>query len=84
MVPCDEEEHYDDYGMTLYAQGGINAKQMAGSGGLSSLSAEEYFGASLWQLYKSIDSRTVVLKTRCCWKATRKEYPSPRLLAKMK
>ena len=21
MVPCDEEEHYDDYVMTLYAQG---------------------------------------------------------------
>lgn len=33
-------------------------------GGLSSLSAEEYFGASLWQLYKSIDSPyKAVLKT---------------------
>lgn len=25
-------------------------------GGLGELSAEEYFGASLWQLYKSVDS----------------------------
>ncbi|MGC6745959.1 hypothetical protein ACP0HM_23830 [Escherichia coli] len=26
MVPCDEEEHYDDYVMTLYAQGVLTPK----------------------------------------------------------
>lgn len=56
MVPCDEEEHYDDYVMTLYAQGVLTPNEWLDLGGLSSLSAEEYFGASLWQLYKSIDS----------------------------
>ncbi|XPE60849.1 class I adenylate cyclase [Shigella flexneri] len=54
---------------------------IAGCGGLSSLSAEEYFGASLWQLYKSIDSpykaviKTLLLeaysweyRTHVCWR----------------
>ena len=55
---------------------------MAGSRGLSSLSAEEYFGASLWQLYKSIDSPyKAVLKTLLL-EAYSWEYPNPRLLAK--
>lgn len=64
MVPCDEEEHYDDYVMSLYAQGVLTPNEWLDLGGLSSLSAEEYFGASLWQLYKSIDSPyKAVLKT---------------------
>lgn len=58
MVPCDEEEHYDDYVMTLYAQGVLTPNEWLDLGGLSSLSAEEYFGASLWQLYKRSIPRT--------------------------
>lgn len=81
MVPCDEEEHYDDYVMTLYAQGVLTPNEWLDLGGLSSLSAEEYFGASLWQLYKSIDSpykavlKTLLLEaysgntqTHACWR----------------
>lgn len=81
MVPCDEEEHYDDYVMTLYAQGVLTPNEWLDLGGLSSLSAEEYFGASLWQLYKSIDSpykavlKTLLLeayswntRTHVCWR----------------
>ena len=64
MVPCDEEENYDDYVMSLYSQGVLTPNEWLDLGGLSSLSAEEYFGASLWQLYKSIDSPyKAVLKT---------------------
>lgn len=81
MVPCDEEENYDDYVMSLYSQGVLTPNEWLDLGGLSSLSAEEYFGASLWQLYKSIDSPyKAVLKTllleayswntprRACWR----------------
>ena len=82
MVPCDEEEHYDDYVMKLYAQGVLTPNEWLDLGGLSSLSAEEYFGASLWQLYKSIDSPyKAVLKTLLL-EAYSWEYPTPRLLAK--
>lgn len=77
MVPCDEEEHYDDYVMTLYAQGVLTPNEWLDLGGLSSLSAEEYFGASLWQLYKSIDSPyKAVLKTLLL-EAYSREYPEP-------
>ena len=82
MVPGDEEENYDDYVMTLYAQGVLTPNEWLDLGGLSSLSAEEYFGASLWQLYKSIDSPyKAVLKTLLL-EAYSWEYPNTRLLAK--
>ncbi len=48
-VPCDEEEHYDDYVMTLYAQGVLTPKRLIW--GLSSLSPKKVLGASLWQRY---------------------------------
>lgn len=82
MVPCEEEDHYDDYVMRLYAQGVLTPNEWLDLGGLSSLSAEEYFGASLWQLYKSIDSPyKAVLKTLLL-EAYSWEYPNNRLLAK--
>jgi adenylate cyclase len=36
MVPCDEEEHYDDYVMSLYAQGVLTPNEWLDLGGLSS------------------------------------------------
>ncbi len=33
MVPCDEEEHYDDYVMTLYAQGVLTPNEWLDLGG---------------------------------------------------
>ncbi|PIJ50779.1 adenylate cyclase [Erwinia sp. OLTSP20] len=81
MVPGEEEEHYDDYVMSLYAQGVLTPNEWLDLGGLGTLSAEEYFGASLWQLYKSIDSPyKAVLKTLLL-EAYSWEYPHSRLLA---
>lgn len=56
MVPVEEEHHYDEYVMALYAQGVLTPNEWLDLGGLGELSAAEYFGASLWQLYKSVDS----------------------------
>ncbi|GAA0512993.1 class I adenylate cyclase [Tatumella terrea] len=81
MVPVSEEGRYDDYVMSLYAGGALTPNEWLDLGGLSTLSAEEYFGASLWQLYKSIDSPyKAVLKTLLLEAYTR-EYPDTRLLA---
>ena len=80
MVP-GEEAHYDEYVLSLYAQGALTPNEWLDLGGLSSLSAEEYFGASLWQLYKSIDSPyKAVLKTLLL-EAYSQEYPNTQLLA---
>lgn len=81
MVPGEEEANYDDYVMSLYAGGVLTPNEWLDLGGLGTLSAEEYFGASLWQLYKSIDSPyKAVLKTLLLESYTR-EYPDTRLLA---
>ncbi|WP_413531087.1 class I adenylate cyclase [Rahnella inusitata] len=81
MVPGEEEAHYDEYVLSLYAQGSLTPNEWLDLGGLSTLSAEEYFGASLWQLYKSIDSPyKAVLKTLLL-EAYSWEYPKTQLLA---
>ncbi len=81
MVPLDEEEHYDEFVMSLYARGALTPNEWLDLGGLGTLSAEEYFGASLWQLYKSIDSPyKAVLKTLLL-EAYSWEYPNSQLLA---
>ncbi|CAK9886424.1 MAG: Adenylate cyclase [Candidatus Erwinia impunctatus] len=81
MVPASEEANYDDYVMSLYQQGGLTPNEWLDLGGLDTLSAEEYFGASLWQLYKSIDSPyKAVLKTLLL-EAYSWEYPETCLLA---
>ncbi|OMQ20576.1 class I adenylate cyclase [Serratia oryzae] len=81
MVPGEEEAHYDEYVLSLYAQGVLTPNEWLDLGGLSTLSAEEYFGASLWQLYKSIDSPyKAVLKTLLL-EAYSWEYPNTQLLA---
>ncbi|MGC6389280.1 class I adenylate cyclase [Ewingella sp. S1.OA.A_B6] len=81
MVPGEEEGHYDEYVLSLYAQGALTPNEWLDLGGLDTLSAEEYFGASLWQLYKSIDSPyKAVLKTLLL-EAYSWEYPNTSLLA---
>lgn len=81
MVPVEEEPNYDEYVINLYSQGALAPNEWLDLGGLSTLSAEEYFGASLWQLYKSIDSPyKAVLKTLLL-EAYSWEYPDTRLLS---
>jgi adenylate cyclase, class 1 len=81
MVPVEKEHCYDEYVNSLYAQSIFTPNDWLDLGGLSTLSAEEYFGASLWQLYKSIDSPyKAVLKTLLL-EAYSWEYPNTQLLA---
>lgn len=81
MVPGDEEDHYDEYVLGLYARGALTPNEWLDLGGLGTLSSEEYFGASLWQLYKSIDSPyKAVLKTLLL-EAYSWEYPQTQLMA---
>lgn len=81
VVPDEQEMNYEEYVSRLFAQGELQRDEWIDLGGLGSLSAEEYFGASLWQLYKSIDSpykavlKTLLLETYS-W-----EYPQAQLLA---
>ncbi len=81
ITPVEEEHNYDRYVFSLYTQGILAPNEWLDLGGLSTLSAEEYFGASLWQLYKSIDSPyKAVLKTLLL-EAYSWEYPNSQLLS---
>ena len=51
-------------------------------GGLGQFSANEYFGASLWQLYKGIDSPYKSVLKILLLEAYSKEYPNTRLIAR--
>ncbi len=82
MVPGDEEAHYDEYVLSLYARGVLTPNEWVDLGGLgTTISLKEYFGTSLWLLYKSIDSPyKAVLKTLLL-EAYSWEYPHTELLA---
>ncbi|MBD2794993.1 class I adenylate cyclase [Xenorhabdus sp. 18] len=81
MVPVEEEAHYDEYVLSLYAQGVLTPNEWLDLGGLGELSAEEYFGASLWQLYKSVDSPYKAVLKSLLLEAYSWEYPNGKLLA---
>ena len=56
FVPPEEEVNYDRYSRDLLKQLRVHENDVLDFGGLPEAPAEEFFGASLWQLYKSIDS----------------------------
>jgi len=56
LVPPEEEDNYDAVAHRLKHNRFIKAGECVDFGGLSSIPLEEFFGASLWQLFKAIDS----------------------------
>ncbi|MFV9996668.1 MAG: class I adenylate cyclase [Arsenophonus endosymbiont of Dermacentor nuttalli] len=81
MVPAEEESNYDEYVLLLYARGVLTPNEWLDLGGLGELSAEEYFGASLWQLYKSVDSPYKAVLKSILLEAYSWNYPRGMLLA---
>lgn len=56
LVPPAYEEYYDEYVDKLIVNRFIKSNDIVDFGGLSHLPSEEFFGATLWQLYKAVDS----------------------------
>jgi len=81
QIPLEHESNYDQYVKSLYQTGGLNAEDWLDLGGFHRIPAEEYFGATLWQLYKGIDNPyKAVLKT-ILMEAYSWEYPNTELIA---
>ena len=53
----EKETDYESEVQKAVENGEINPQDWVDFGGLGQFSTNEYFGASLWQLYKGIDSR---------------------------
>ncbi len=81
MVPAEEETNYDEYVLLLYTRGALTPNEWLDLGGLAELSAEEYFSASLLQLYKSVNSPYKAVLKSILLEAYSWEYPSGMLLA---
>jgi len=56
LVPPEEEGNYDAVAHKLKHNRFIKEGECVDFGGLSSIPEEEFFGASMWQLFKAIDS----------------------------
>ena len=52
----ENEKDYEKEVARLITEGEIDPNDWVDFGGLGQFSANEYFGASLWHLYKGIDS----------------------------
>jgi len=56
LVPVEEESNYDSAVRKLIQKRHVTENEIIDFGGLPEVPAAEFFGASLWQLYKGIDS----------------------------
>ncbi|MFL7863890.1 class I adenylate cyclase [Vibrio cincinnatiensis] len=81
IVPPEMEECYDEYVDQLCANQYIDCSQWIDFGRLNRIPAEEYFGANLWQLYKSIDSPYKSVLKATLLEAYSWEYPHTQLLS---
>lgn len=75
------EQDYESEVQDLVQQGQINLDDWVDFGGLGKLSANEYLGATLWQLYKGIDSPYKAVIKILLLEAYSWEYPNTQLIA---
>jgi adenylate cyclase class 1 len=81
LVPPACDANYDETLAQLIRDGVVRDHEVLDFGGLATVPAEEFFGATLWQLYKAIDSPyKSVLKLQLL-ESYAKEYPDIRLLS---
>ncbi len=81
LVPATYEKRYDDYVEKLIVNRFIKANDIVNFGGLSELPAEEFFGATLWQLYKAVDSPYKSILKILLMEAYANQYPDIDILA---
>lgn len=81
LVPPREERRYEEYTQRLLREGVVRVNETIDFGGLPRAPAEEFFGASLWQLYKSIDSPYKAALKLMLMETYAAEYPEVDLLS---
>lgn len=81
LVPPEAEAYYDDYVRELKRRRFVRAGEDIDLGGLAQVPAGEFLGASLWQLYKAIDSPYKSLLKILLMEVYASEYPRVDLLS---
>lgn len=80
LVPPDKEGDYEAYTENLRKKRFVYSRDHVDLGGLSTVPAEEFYGATLWLLYKGIDSPYKSVLKILLMEAYAAEYPRMRLL----
>lgn len=80
LVPPEEEKHYDEYVEDIKRKRFVHAKDFIDFGGLGSISSGEFYGATLWLLYKGINSPYKSILKILLMEAYASEYPEIDLL----
>ncbi|HHJ16994.1 MAG TPA: class I adenylate cyclase [Gammaproteobacteria bacterium] len=81
LVPAQHERDYEAYVDRLIVNRFIKANDIVDFGGLSHLPSEEFFGATLWQLYKAVDSPYKSILKILLMEAYANQYPDIEILA---
>lgn len=81
LVPPNREIDYDRYVDEVRHQRYLHARNLIDFGGLGHVPAEEFLGASVWQLYKGIDSPYKSVLKLLLLESYAREYPYLDLLS---
>jgi adenylate cyclase, class 1 len=81
LVPPEFEHQYDGYVDKLIVNRFIKSNDIVDFGGLSRLPSAEFFGATLWQLYKAVDSPYKSILKILLMEAYANQYPDIDILA---
>ena len=80
LVPPEHENDYDNYAKELIKKHQVREFEIIDFGGLNNIPAEEFFGASLWQIYKGIDSPYKSVLKILLMESYANEFPNIELL----
>ena len=81
LVPAEYENQYEEYVDKLIVNRFIKQNDIVDFGGLSHLPSDEFFGATLWQLYKAVDSPYKSILKILLMEAYANQYPDIEILA---
>ena len=81
LIPADRESEYDKLAEDIKHKRLVNVREFVDLGGLNQIVADEFYGATLWLLYKSIDSPYKSILKIMLMEAYATEYPQINLLA---
>jgi len=81
LVPPSREGDYDSYVRELQEKRFLHARDHLNFGGLTHVPAEEFFGATLWHIYKGIDSPYKAALKLLLIESYANEYPHIDLLS---
>ncbi|MFO8025086.1 class I adenylate cyclase [Thiohalophilus sp.] len=80
LVPAEHELNYDEYVADIKLKRYIHSKDHIDFGGLAAIRAEEFYGASLWLLYKGINAPYKSILKTLLMEAYASEFPGIDLL----